>query len=176
AKMLGAAREILADRGPVALRLWRAIIAPEDPHQEIGLECRLRPVHPGVDARPLGRVCGPQSAAIVAGRQIPENGMGFPHRQIAILDHRYASMGVQRPKRRLVESAEAAAGGDVLMGETELADEPKHFLDVEGVAASPNLEHGRPLLPAGAAMPLLAGPPGFDGRDNAVERTDGVSS
>src|SRR5262249_54891652 len=110
--------------------------------------------------------------AIVAGRQIPENGMGFPHRQIAILDHRYASMGVQRPKRRLVESAEAAAGGGVVMGGTRLGDEPKHFLDVEGVAASPNLEHGRPLLPAGAAMPLLAGPPGFDGRDNA----DGVSS
>src|SRR5262249_52969402 len=52
-----------------------------------------------------------------------------------------ASMGVQRAKRRLVEPSEAAAGGDVLVGKTELADEPKHFLDIEGVAASPNLEH-----------------------------------
>src|SRR5262249_41459272 len=28
-------------------------------------------------------------------------------------------------------------------------DEPKHFLHMEGVAASPNFEHGRPLLIAG---------------------------
>src|SRR5262249_61284156 len=104
--------------------------------------------------RALGRVCGPQSAAIVAGRKIPENGMGFPTREIVILDHRYASVRVQRPKRRLVEPAEAAAGGDVLVGKTELADEPKHFLDVEGVAAPPNLEHGRPLCIAGAVIPL----------------------
>src|SRR5262245_54856333 len=116
-------------------------------------------IQPSTRAR--GRIRGPQSAAIVAGRQIPENGMGFPHREIAILDHGYASMGVQRPKRRLVEPSEAAAGGDVLVGKPELADEPKHFLDIEGVAASRNLEHGRPLLIVGAAMPLLAGPPGL---------------
>src|SRR5262249_56853864 len=99
----------------------RAIVAPEDAHEKIGLERRLRPVHPTVDARARGRVRGPQSAAIVAGGQVPENGMGFPHRQIAILDHRYASMGVQRPKRRLVEPSEVAAGGGVLMCPTELA-------------------------------------------------------
>src|SRR5262249_54425250 len=101
-------------------------------------------IQPSTRARGPGP--GAQYAAIVAGGQVPENGMGFPHRQIAILDHRYASMGVQRPKRRLVEPSEVAAGGDVLMGQTELADQPKHFLDIEGVAASPNLEHGRPLL------------------------------
>src|SRR5262245_42169957 len=118
-------------------------------------------IQPSTRAR--GRVCGPQSAAIVASGQVPENGMGFPHRQIAILDHRHASMGVQRPKRRRIEPAEVAAGGDVLMGKTELADEPKHFLDVEGAAASPNLEHRRFPLMAGAVMPLrvLAGPPGL---------------
>jgi hypothetical protein len=99
--------------------------------------------------------------------------MAWEHRQIAILDHRYASMGVQRPKRRLVEPAEVAAGGDVLMGQTEFADEPKHFLHIEGVAASPNLEHRRFLLMADAATPLrfLAGPAGFDGYNNAVERS-----
>src|SRR5215475_14987405 len=85
--------------------------------------------------------------------------MGFPHRQIAILDHRYASVRVQRPKRRLVESAEAAAGGDVLVGKTELADEPKHFLDVEGAAASPNLEHRRFLLMAVAVCRCACWPP-----------------
>src|SRR5207247_857034 len=110
--------------------------------------------HPAIDPRARGRVRGPQAALIVAGGQISEDSVGFPHRQIAILDHRYASMGVQCSKRRLVEPAEIAAGGDVLMGQTELADEPKHFLDIEGVAASPNLEHGRPLLMAGAAIPL----------------------
>src|SRR5262249_30400916 len=171
--MIGAARQTLADRRPVALRFRRAIVAPEDAHQEIVLERRLRPVHPGIDARALGRVGGPQSAAIVAGGQVPENGVGLPHRQIAILDHRYASMGVQRPKRRLVEPAEVAAGRDVLMGQTEFADEPKHFLHIEGVAASPNLEHRRFLLMADAATPLrfLAGPAGFDGYNNAVERS-----
>src|SRR5262249_49448184 len=57
--------------------------------------------------------------------------------------------------------------------ETEFADEPKHFLHIEGVAASPNLEHRRFLLMADAATPLrfLAGPAGFDGYNNAVERS-----
>src|SRR5262249_59847836 len=132
-------------------------------------------VHPAVAARARGWVRGPQSAAIVTGRHVSENGMGFPHRQIAILDHRYASMGVQGPKRRLVEPSEVAAGRDVLMGQTELADEPKHFLDIEGVAASPNLEHGRPLLIAGPwPVPLCRSAPcrsaGFDGRDNDRRR------
>ena len=151
--MAGAARETLADRRPVALRFRRAIVAPENAHQEIRLERRLRPVHPAIDARALGRVRGPQAAAVMAGGQIPENGVGFPHRQIAILDDRYASVRVQRPKRRLIEPAEVAAGGDVLMGKTELADEPKHFLHIEGAAASPNFEH-RFLLMAAAVMPL----------------------
>jgi hypothetical protein len=59
------------------------------------------------------------------------------------------------------------------MGQTEFADEPKHFLHIEGVAASPNLEHRRFLLMADAATPLrfLAGPAGFDGYNNAVERS-----
>src|SRR5262245_46132799 len=175
--MVGAAREVLADRRPVALRLRRAIVAPEDPHQEIGLEGRLRPVHPAVDVRPLGRVSRPQAAAIVAGRQISENGVGFPHRQIAIFDHRYASVRVQPPKRRLVEPAEVAAGGDVLVGKTELADEPKHFLDVEGAAASPNLEHRRFLLMAAAVCRYACWPSaGVDGHDNAVDSADGISS
>src|SRR5262245_58427642 len=176
-KMIGAARQALADRRPVALRFRRAIVAPEDAHEEIGLERRLRPVHPAVDARALGRVRGPQAAAIVAGGEVSQNGVGFPHRQIAILDHRYASVRVQRPERRLIEPAEVAAGGDVLMGKTELADEPKHFLDVEGAAASPNLEHGRFLLMAVAVCRCACWPSaGVDGHDNAVDSADGISS
>src|SRR5215813_11932412 len=54
----------------------------------------------------------------------------------------------------LIESAKVAAGGDVLMGKTELADEPKHFLHIEGAAASPNFEHRRFLLMATAVTPL----------------------
>src|SRR6516165_8524148 len=159
-KMAGAAREALADRRPVALRFRRAIVTPENAPPEIGLERRLRPVHPAIDARALGRVRRPQAAAIVAGGEVSENGVGLPHRQIAILDHRYAPVRVQRPKRRLIEPAEVATGGDVLMGKTEFADEPKHFLHIEGAAASPNLEH-RVLLMA-AVMPLgsLAARPG----------------
>ena len=52
-----------------------------------------------------------------------------------------AAMRIQRQETRRIESAEAAAGVDMLMGKTEFADQPHHLLDVERAAPSPDFQH-----------------------------------
>ena len=121
-------------------RAWCAAVAPEDPIQKIGLETRLRPVHPAIDPRPVSWISRPEAIIAVARCQVTENGVRFPHCQIAILDDRHTNKWVQRPKRRLVQSAESAASRNMFMEEPQFADQPQDLLNVARAATS--LEHG----------------------------------
>jgi hypothetical protein len=55
-------------------------------------------------------------------------------------------MEIERAKFRLVQPAEIAARGNVLIGEAQLADEPQDLLNIEGAAATPDFEHVHPPL------------------------------
>jgi hypothetical protein len=46
---------------------------------------------------------------------------------------------------RFIQPAEVAASRDVLVVKPEFAHQPKHLLHVEGIAASPHLQHARTL-------------------------------
>src|SRR5579859_1001086 len=138
-----------ADRRPVSLCFGGAVVAPEDAAEESGLQGGLGPVHPAVDRGPGRWIVGPKRSLAVARREVAEDGVRLPHRQVAVLQHGNPAMRVQRPERRRVEAAVVAAGGDLLEGEAELAGEPQHLLDIERAATAPDSEH---------ACPSTAGP------------------
>lgn len=50
-------------------------------------------------------------------------------------------MRIQGKEAGGVVHAKAAACGDVLVRQAELADEPHHFLHIEGAAPAPHLKH-----------------------------------
>ena len=60
---------------------------------------------------------------------------------ITIRDDGNAAMRIHGEESRRIESAERAAGIDMLVRQFELADQPHHLLDVERTAPSPHLQH-----------------------------------
>jgi hypothetical protein len=67
--------------------------------------------------------------------------MRLPNRRVPVLEHGDTAVRVHRTEGGLVQPAETAAGGHMLILEPELANEPKHLLHIEGTAASPNSQH-----------------------------------
>ena len=67
----------------------------------------------------------------MARREITKDGVGFPHRGIAIPDDGNAAVRVHRQESRRIEPAKRTAGVNLLVREFEFADQPHDFLDVE---------------------------------------------
>src|SRR6187200_594854 len=83
-EMTGAAGDLVADGGPVSLRFRRPIEAPEDAHEKVRLQRRLRPVHPAVDLRARAGIVRPEAA--MARSEITQDRMRFPHDGAVIVD------------------------------------------------------------------------------------------
>src|SRR5262249_6749850 len=85
----------------------------------------------------------PETPLTVARGEIAQNGVGFPHRGVAVANDRNAAMGIHGEKSRIIEPAEAAAAIDMLVRQFQLADQPHHLLAVERAAPLPDLELSR---------------------------------
>ena len=104
--MLGAAVDLVADRGPVSLCLRSPVEAPEDAHEKVRLQRRLRPVHPAVDLRTLAGIVGPEALAAMARGQIAQDRVRLPHDHAVIVDDRDATVRIHGPELGRIEAAE----------------------------------------------------------------------
>ena len=103
------------------------------------------PVHPlaGERARlPVGRL---ELSRAVARGEIANDAVGFPQREIAVLQRGHQAIGIEREIGRLLIAAEFPADVDALVLEPELTDRPHHLLHVGRGVAPPNFQH--PFLP-----------------------------
>src|SRR5438477_5749471 len=108
-KMSGAPSDFVANGRPVPLRLRRAVVSPEDTNQEIGLERRLRPIHPAVDLGSLARILQPESARTVAGSQISKDRMRLPNDCAVIIGDRNTTMWIHCHKFRGIKATKLTA-------------------------------------------------------------------
>ena len=145
--MLGAAVDLVADRGPVSLCLRSPVEAPEDAHEKVRLQRRLRPVHPAVDLRTLAGIVGPEALAAMARGQIAQDRVRLPHDHAVIVDDRDATVRIHGPELGRIEAAELTAGFDMPMFKPQFANQPQDLLQVEGTAPPPDRQHFEPKLP-----------------------------
>src|SRR5262245_7926846 len=89
-EVIGRSPYLAVDRNHVALRLGRAIEAPEHSIEEVRLERTLRPIHPSIGMRPLERVGAPKLRLTMASREVAQNCVRLPNGDTAVLDDGYA--------------------------------------------------------------------------------------
>src|SRR6266516_3944271 len=132
------------DRRLVALLRRRANQAPERAGNGEAEHGEL-PVHPLAGERARLPVSGLELADTIARGKIADDGIGFPHRKIAVLQRGHQPVGIHSKIGRLLVAAEFSADVDALVLEPELADRPHHLLNVRRGIAPPNFQHG--ILP-----------------------------
>jgi hypothetical protein len=91
------------------------------------------------------RIVGPQIRRAVSGREIAQDRLGFPHHDVAVLDHRDLAVRVQGSKGGHVQPAELAPDIDPPIGQTEFLQQPSDLLHIEGGGAPVKGDHGRLL-------------------------------
>src|SRR5258706_11069042 len=77
--------------------------------------------------------------------------MRLPDNRAAVVDHRNARVGIHGSEFSGIEPAIFAACIDPFVDYSKLADGPHDFLDIDGIRAAPDFQHGSRAL-EGAAL------------------------